>query len=222
MARNPNQYLKGTMMNKTLIVGYKGGIGKRYQAVFDYLNLSWVGVDIGDEWPDPCTYKQVLICTPTQRHIDDCLRAVAAGKNFLCEKPLSKNPELINALNKACKQSGVRGAMVNNWWWAIKIRFQRKPPISVIDYNFFNTGNDGTAWDCIQPIYLAEVCKIKTESPVFHCFVNGQEMTRFFFDASYVDMIRAWNDGNQLWTLEQAEEATRKVIAYEKLGFSSK
>ena len=202
-------------MNKTLIVGHRGNIATRYKAVFNYLKLPWVGVDIGDSWPNSGTYEQVLICTPTDRHIRDCYHSLREGKRFLCEKPVSRYPEAIEELAQDCEKAEVRGSMVNNWWWACKIRFGNKPPITTIKYNYFHTGKDGVAWDCIQPIYLAERVEIKTDSPVFQCLVNGHEMTRFFFDASYVDMIKAWSEGNPLWTLADAQKATLKALKYE-------
>jgi len=198
------------MSKPTLIVGYKGQIGTRYQAVFNYLKAPWIGVDIDCVIPDPNDYGDVLVCVPTDYHFNSSLFYAEDDKRVLCEKPISMEDGQIESLIK----TEYKISMVNNWWWAIKIRFGHMPRVKIIEYNYYNTGKDGMAWDCIQPIFIADRVIIKTDSPVFQCHVNGQELTRFFFDASYVEMIKAWLAGDNLWTLEQALEANQKVRQY--------
>ena len=89
------------MMSSTLIVGNLGAMGIRYRAVFDYLKEPYIGIDKGDRWPDLETYGQVLICTPTETHMDFCIKVASLGKNILCEKPVSKSIKELYSLKES-------------------------------------------------------------------------------------------------------------------------
>jgi predicted dehydrogenase len=47
----------------------------------------------------------VYIATPQSTHIELCLQALAAGKHFLCEKPLGRNGAECVRLLRAARQS---------------------------------------------------------------------------------------------------------------------
>jgi predicted dehydrogenase len=49
----------------------------------------------------------VYIATPNHRHKDDCLKAIAAGKAILCEKPLALNAVEARAIAEAGQKAGV-------------------------------------------------------------------------------------------------------------------
>jgi predicted dehydrogenase len=65
------------------------------QAV-DSLEALIAGVDIVD------------ICTPTHLHHDMVLKAAAAGKHIVCEKPLARTVEQAEQMIAACQQAGVK------------------------------------------------------------------------------------------------------------------
>jgi predicted dehydrogenase len=48
------------------------------------------------------------ICTPTHLHKDMVIRAAAAGKHIICEKPLARTVEEGQVMIAACKKAGVR------------------------------------------------------------------------------------------------------------------
>jgi len=50
----------------------------------------------------------VYIATPTYLHRDEVLRAAAAGKHVLCEKPLSISVQDAHEMVQACEQAGVK------------------------------------------------------------------------------------------------------------------
>ncbi len=50
----------------------------------------------------------VDICVPTMYHCDYVLRAAAAGKHVLCEKPMAVTLEEADAMIAACRKAGVR------------------------------------------------------------------------------------------------------------------
>ncbi|MCB9454269.1 MAG: Gfo/Idh/MocA family oxidoreductase [Anaerolineaceae bacterium] len=50
----------------------------------------------------------VDICVPTHLHHDMTLRAAAAGKDVVCEKPLARTIEQAQAMIAACEQAGVK------------------------------------------------------------------------------------------------------------------
>ena len=56
---------------------------------------------------DLSAYDMVVICTPANMHIPMALRAVEAGCNVLCEKPLSTNLDGVDELADAIERKGV-------------------------------------------------------------------------------------------------------------------
>lgn len=50
----------------------------------------------------------VDICTPTHLHLEHCLRAAAAGKHVICEKPLALTVADGPRMIQACRAAGVR------------------------------------------------------------------------------------------------------------------
>ena len=50
----------------------------------------------------------VAVCSPTYRHKEMALTAIAAGKHVLCEKPLSLSAKDANAMAAAAEQAGVK------------------------------------------------------------------------------------------------------------------
>mgnify|MGYP005850397741 CR=1 FL=1 len=50
----------------------------------------------------------VDICTPTHLHHEMALRAAAAGKHIVCEKPLARTPQQAAEMIDACRAAGVK------------------------------------------------------------------------------------------------------------------
>src|SRR3954469_20043275 len=64
--------------------------------VYDSLDAALPDVDIVD------------ICTPTHLHLDYTLKAAAAKKQIICEKPIARNMDDAQQMIAACRDAGVR------------------------------------------------------------------------------------------------------------------
>lgn len=72
-------------------------LARKYSAkVFDDIEAMLAHVDVVD------------ICTPTQLHYEQALKAAQAGKHIFCEKPLTRTLDEGQKLIAACKQAGVK------------------------------------------------------------------------------------------------------------------
>ena len=49
----------------------------------------------------------VTIASPSGAHLEPTLKAAAAGKHVICEKPLEITPERVDTMTKACEAAGV-------------------------------------------------------------------------------------------------------------------
>ena len=200
-----------------LIIGSSGNMGQRYSACLRLLGHSIIPYDIGTREPILSLMEQcdkALVCTPTYQHYNDVMMLINNGVDFLCEKPIYKDVETIEKILAKAKDREVTGHMVCNWKYVFDKPLE--PGTCKIDYNCYNTGKDGTAWDCIQLIYLAKgKPDIKTDSPVFSCSINDKSVNRQMIDYSYLNMMKRWlSDHCDLWTLDDAIEATKSVYRY--------
>lgn len=202
---------------KILVLGARGNMGRRYCAILRSLNQEVVEADFGDRWKD-MEFDKAIVATPTHHHVYDCLQLAMRRKSFLCEKPVSTSPREIADLILYCEANGVDGRMVCNWKFAATpARCCWLPDAHEIKYANWRTGNDGTAWDCIQIIHLAQEGKvqIKTDLPYFAAEIDGVKISLGDIDNSYIRMIGYWLDTPQaLWSLEEAKKATEKVLKY--------
>jgi hypothetical protein len=89
-------------------------------------------------------------------------------------------------------------------------------------YDYYNSGADGLAWDCIQLIHLAKsgVGYLRNDSPIWDCMINGTRLNRELIDMCYVKMIKDFeSDGElygRLWGSKDIEAAHNKVMAYKE------
>lgn len=197
-------------------------MGRRYYAILKHLGVEYVNRE------DPLfrgankstQFSQVIVATPTESHFDLLWDLI---ENFniraiLCEKPICKEPNKIQSLIDHAAYYGVDVRMVCNWSF-VKPNSRLKPECNFVDYDCYNTGKDGLAWDCIQLIYLANgMPTLKTKSPTFKTFINRKGISLDDIANSYVRMIEAWlKDPALLWSLEDAKKATEKTLEYIRL-----
>jgi len=181
-------------------------MGRRYSAILKELGVDYTGVDKGDEFPE---YDKAIICTPTPLHMEACMAVAAKGKNFLCEKPISKDPQNISRLIEFCDKMKVDGRMVCNWAFAGKYRSSAKH----VYYNNYHTGNDGFYWDTIQLTELGGDVILNKDASVFEAAIDFQRITLQDIAKSYFSMIEAWiEQPKKLWSLNRALHATEKII----------
>lgn len=202
---------------KILVLGARGNMGRRYCAILRHLGQEVVEADIGDRWTD-LEFDKAIVATPTPGHAYDCLQLAMRKKSFLCEKPLSTNPREIEDLILYCEANGVDGRMVCNWKFAgMPAGCSWLPGFHEVNYSNWRTGSDGTAWDCIQLIYLAKGGGIKIEvgAPCFRASIDYWHITLENIEQSYIKMVDYWlNKPSALWSLEDAKKATQKVLRY--------
>jgi hypothetical protein len=217
---------------KVLVVGSKGSMGRRYCAILRYLQEDVLEADLGDMWWE-WEFDRIIIATPTDRHETDLRAAVLKGKPILCEKPIVKSAAELETLWEDLMPALVDIRMVCNWKYAINLAMVRangnKGKVAVagemeIEYNYYDSGKDGFFWDCIQLIHLAGTFKYDRTRPAFQCLVNGEAITLEHIHESYVMMVSEWLNGDkaQLWSLEEALTATRKVEVAMRLDPSPK
>ena len=212
---------------KTLLIGYKGNMGRRYAACLDYLGEEWIGVDIdsSDVFEASKECNKAIIATPTDSHLGELHGLYPLGwiGRILCEKPIARTSS-----KRELYWEGHDLRMVCNWQFAINLVLTRHRDIMVkgetkIEYDCYNTGNDGLAWDCIQLIHLAgpKNITLKNKSPVMECLVRternptGYQITTREIEESYVVMLSNWiNDPKSLWGREEIIKAHEEVIEY--------
>ncbi len=204
---------------RILVIGSKGNMGRRYIAILKYLGVEAIEFEVNDRIWDCPSFDRAIIATPTDQHGAMCLAMAIEKRPFLCEKPISKDPDEIVRIMDLCEKNGVDGRMVCNWAFAHRMQSYLEPNSCDIQYNNYNTGKDGLAWDCIQLIYLAKgMPDLKTDAPNLDCTVDGYFIDEAMIAESYIKMIVRWlEDPTKLWSLEDAKKATEKVIAYEAM-----
>ena len=174
-----------------LVVGSRGNMGKRYCSILGNLGVKFHGVDI---WPH-CDLEYpmdevtgIIIATPTADHEVNIRSYSHWEVPILCEKPFSKN--LVEVEKMIGTKAKVR--MINQYeYFTLK---QNSKGTSYYDY--FKTGTDSLAWDCINIIGLAEEMPVlKNISPIWSCWINGNEIDLRLMDHAYVWNVESWLEG---------------------------
>lgn len=173
------------------IYGGNGNMGKRYEAVLRYLNRPFHIIDEHNK--DEQLHSRVegiIVATPTHTHFDVLMDVRKYDLPVLCEKPFSKNLNEVATIVDAYE--GRNLSMVYNYRH-MGVDADRS---GATIYNYFKHGTDGLAWDCIQLIGLAnrEIHLYET-SPMWECFINGQQLDISKIDGSYISMIQSWLGG---------------------------
>ncbi|MBP6151874.1 MAG: Gfo/Idh/MocA family oxidoreductase [Candidatus Methylopumilus sp.] len=200
------------MSRSIFIVGIEGNMGRRYAAIAKYLGIDCSGCDIHSSRVERMAPKDalVIIATPTPCHLADCLKYLSTNENdVLCEKPIVKSEQ---ALKTLAELNLDRLYMVNNYCFAETIDRSGK----ITFYDYYNSGKDGLAWDCIQLIGLAKnEIELYNKRPFWTCIINGAEIDRNSIDRSYVKMIfNLMNEKINVWSGQKIIEVHQKVLNY--------
>lgn len=111
-------------------------------------------------------------------------------KPVLCEKPICKDPDELLALMAECRKAGTRLQMVSQYDYLVD-RKSHGPS----HWDYYKSGGDGLAWDCIQIIgHAKERPSLKNMSPIWSCMINGKPLQIEQMDFAYIWMIRDWLD----------------------------
>lgn len=197
------------MKKKVFIVGILGNMGTRYKTICEYLGHEVYGRD--KFFPSKFSPKEAdcfIIATPTESHIDDIGEYSSYGKPILCEKPLTKDIERLEALE------------------AFLIKTKRKHLVSMVNqysilskggrgtssYNYFKSGKDGLYWDCINIIGLSKTAPaLSNDSPIWDCYINGHRISIANMDRAYLLMIKNWLERPKS-NFDYAKKAHLKVL----------
>lgn len=195
------------MLERPLIIGSRGVMGRRYGAIFKYLGIKHLGMDIGDAVPTG--FDSVLIATPTVKHIRDIQNALDYDVPILCEKPIATDLDEVLQICDEIELAAGQVRMVNQYEY-----LQNPSYKGATVYNYFNHGKDGLAWDCISLIALAQgEIVLGEDSPIWHAFLNGARLSLGDMDRAYIDMISDWV-GGYVADLAYIREAHLKVHGY--------
>lgn len=196
-------------MKKVLIVGRNGNMGTRYATVCKLLGITTIGQDWNDPQPDMTDVDGIIIATPTGSHTKDIINYSRFDLPYLVEKPLTKLPIELDNFLMVVQKLGLNVQMVNQYKELVC-------PGAVGDthYNYFKTGNDGLAWDCINIVGLADgEVTLADDSPIWDCTINGQKLSLSDMDRAYITMIEKWAK-NPKPNLDYIRTAHEKVFKY--------
>lgn len=196
-------------MKKILVVGSLGNMATRYSRILDHLGYAWCGIDRGDDLPDMTTIRGIIIATPTGTHTEMLRKFMRYGVPILIEKPIAKGViELANMFD-VLEMSPAPVQMINQYRHLV--HEDDKGPTH---YNYFKSGTDGLAFDCINIIGLAkDEVTLDYKSPIWTCIINGRELNIADMDHAYIIEIDRWVRFPKN-NLDYMKKAHRKVIEY--------
>jgi hypothetical protein len=206
-------------MNKPVgVIGCNGNMGKRYSAILTSLGIEWEGFDVGDTVDKNLNYY--LIATPTGTHtkILGSLGHEDKRQYFMIEKPVCT----LTSVTPQRELMPVRSAIDRGNFVCMVNQYAYYPGVMSASgdtfYDFYNSGNDGLGWDCIQIIHLAGGrIRLGNQSPVWHCSINGIELNRQELDRCYVRMITDFlSDRKNLWEWNDIRNAHEKTWKWQK------
>jgi hypothetical protein len=197
----------------TLVIGHKGNMGRRYTTILDHLGEHWIGADFGDAFPDSETFQRVIVATPTDSHVRIIRSLFAYRVPILCEKPVCKDLDALRGLIDDCRKLGVKLTMINQYAYLHGPKFD---PSERSYYNYFKSGGDGLAWDCINILGLAaERATLSNDSPRWLCQINGRSLSIGSMDQGYIDMLNDWLS-NPKENLDYILKAHKRAYDYER------
>jgi len=206
-------------MNLVAVIGAKGNMGRRYVSILNFLDVDHVDYDVDDN-VDLAGVTHVIIATPTSTHIEVLEDLMPRKKiKILIEKPIA----VLDQIHPMTALMPVRNMisqghdvfMVNNYTY---MHGQNYGDYGKTLFDYYNSGNDGLAWDCIQLIHLArsEII-LKNDCPKWSCYINGMRMDAKNIDYSYIRMIEDFvGKGKKLWGWNDIRDAHQKTFRWQK------
>lgn len=195
---------------KVLIIGNKGNMGQRYTAILKHLGHEVLGQDLGEEFDDT-QVDAIIIATPTSTHLDLISRLIFTSKPVLCEKPFVSGfdlSRLFSVLNDA-KKTMMKLTMVSQY------DYLPDGENGETSYNFYRSGGDSLAFDCINIIKRARgKIKLRRNSPIWKCKLNGKPQSIRMMDHAYIAMLKDWLEKPYEPQYDLILNAHQKVLDY--------
>lgn len=201
-------------MKKIFIFGNKGNMGRRYASILKYLGYAAYGIDKNETYSSKNIkdYDGYIIATDTASHLSILDFFIDCNKPVLCEKPIVTGDMIkLQHFIKQAEASKMQLSMVSQY------DFLEDPTSGDGDtsYDFYRSGNDGIAWDCINLIWHARgKIILKNESPIWECQINGMNIDPRDIDYSYLEMIRWWLIHDYEPQYERIIKSHQKVMDY--------
>lgn len=199
-----------------VVVGSMGNMGRRYCTILKYLGVPYYSIDVKNLYFTPIDWRKVygiIIATPTSSHIYDMTSYLSYGRPILCEKPVCKNLDLLDEF--ILDHPDIELRMINQYEYMLKTGV-KKYSDDISYYSYYNSGNDGDAWDCINIIGLSNMpVVISKHSPTWECCINGIVLDKRDIDISYVDNLKDWLCGHTN-NLSYIVKAHRKAFDHAK------
>lgn len=177
------------------LIGGNGSMGKRYQAILKYLGEDVACFDKDatrqEIWSQSRNSKAIIIASPTDTHMNYLESFLHFDTPILCEKPISKDLEWLELFFDHCKLLKKKFNMTMQY---AELATSRSTEDS--HYNYFRTGPEGLAWDCLQIIGLAKgKITLNNDSPIWDCKINGQTLDLAAMDGAYLSFVKKWLSG---------------------------
>jgi hypothetical protein len=195
-------------MKNVCIVGIQGNMGRRYKAVLDYLGVGVMGIDVGFTYntDDYTKADGFIVATPTATHMDFLNYLSRYDKPILIEKPI-----VIGELDQTFEKKHLV-TLVNQYAYLVDSSWHGDTY-----FDYFKTGGDGLAWDCISILGLSEKrASLNNGSPIWKCAINGKELNIADMDTAYIKMVADWIKNKESnWAY--AVKAHKKVLEWLRL-----
>jgi hypothetical protein len=196
-----------------IVYGAKGNMGRRYMAILKFLGVERFGVDV-DTPPESIPHERAagyIVATPTESHVRFMRVLLKHRRPILCEKPWSLSIEEVRKFAWDLTDMERRlVSMVAQYRQLLPRLTGRGPTV----YDYYKHGDDGLAWDCIQPIAFSNgPATLREESPIWTCKINGYSLSLGDMDWAYVKDIQGWLSGDNLDVgfILNAHEKTHEV-----------
>lgn len=200
------------MKKRVFILGNQGNMAQRYTAVLKHLGHEVDGCDTG-ELPVTTECDAIIIATPTYLHLTHLNHYLYCRKPVLCEKPFINDPEAIGYLKyflKMAQDARMQVSMVSQYDHLVDYAAEGETL-----YDYFRSGKDGIAWDCINIIKHAKgKIKLANTSPTWDCQINGVWLNQSDMDWAYVRMIKSWLENPYVPVYDDILNAHQKVLDY--------
>lgn len=196
----------------TLLIGADGNMGRRYRAIFNYLNEPFTPLEIGYTLPRLKLLvkgvSHVVVASASNAHIDNLwdLSEVNCTVPILCEKPVVTLPEHLDSV----LSYDLNLYVVNQYQHLVPEGVRVKNAT----YDYYNTGRDGIFWDCFQLFAIAEQnVTLRNKSPYWTCIFDQYHVPFALMDLAYIQMIRDFlGEKKRVWGKDVIERTTKRIF----------
>ena len=166
---------------KVAIIG-AGNMGRRYSSILTFYRIDHDLFDV-DTWKNAIGYDYYIIASSTEAHEANIEHFLPMNKPILCEKPIVKDIKLVEEYFEYPTFQMVdqyRHLVSDDW-------------IGPTAYDYFKSGSDTIAWDCINIIgHANKKPTISNVSPVWRCQINGLHLNIGDMDRAYMKEINSF------------------------------